>query len=106
VLAVSNLKPSHDAWAKYVHEFHQYMEQWADFNTQVIAHFVARKNLINESKRQTGFNWVEARGDAGIRKYLRWCEEDKIVRQRWMVACEAHELRVREFLKYREKMLQ
>ncbi|KAH8911397.1 hypothetical protein BR93DRAFT_965187 [Coniochaeta sp. PMI_546] len=106
VLAVSNLKPSHDAWAKYVHDFHHYMEQWADFNARVTDHFVARKNLIIESKKLTGFNWVEARGDAGIRKYLQWCEEDKIVRQKWMVACEGHELRVREFLKFREKMLQ
>jgi hypothetical protein len=106
VLAVSNLKPSHDSWSKYVHDFHNYMEQWADFNARVTDHFVARKNLISESRKLTGFNWVEARGDAGIRKYLQWLEEDKIVRQRWMVACEAHELRVREFLKYREKMLQ
>ena len=106
VLAVSNLKPSHDSWVKYVHEFHRYMEQWAEFNAQVTDHFVARKNLINESKKLTGFSWVEARGDAGIRKYLQWCEEDKIVRQKWMAACEGHELRVREFLKYREKMLQ
>lgn len=106
VLAVSNLKPSGDAWDKYVHDFHHYMEQWADFNARVTDHFVARKNLINESRKLTGFSWVEARGDAGIRKYLQWCEEDKIVRQKWMAACEAHELRVREFLKYREKMLQ
>lgn len=106
VLAVSHLKPSQDSWAKYVQEFHRYMEQWADFNAQVTDHFVARKNLISESKKLTGFSWVESRGDAGIRKYLQWCEEDKIVRQKWMAACEAHELRVREFLKYREKMLQ
>jgi hypothetical protein len=106
VLAVANLKPSQDSWAKYVQEFHHYMEQWADFNAQVTDHFVARKNLINESKKLTGFSWVEARGDAGIRKYLQWCEEDQIVRQKWMAACEAHELRVKEFLKYREKMLQ
>jgi hypothetical protein len=106
VLAVSNLKPTNDSWAKYVQDFHRYMEQWADFNAQVTDHFVARKNLIIESKKLTGFSWVEARGDAGIRKYLQWCEEDKIVRQKWMAACEAHELRVKEFLKYREKMLQ
>ncbi|OIW28426.1 hypothetical protein CONLIGDRAFT_681386 [Coniochaeta ligniaria NRRL 30616] len=86
VLAVSNLKPSNDAWEKYVHEFHHYMEQWADFNARVTDHFNARKNLISESKKLTGFNWVEARGDAGLRKYLQWCEEDKIVRQKWMVA--------------------
>ncbi|KAB5577751.1 DnaJ domain-containing protein [Coniochaeta sp. 2T2.1] len=106
VLAVSTLKPSQDSWAKYVHEFHQYMEDFADWNASVTNHFVARKNIIDESKRQTGFNWVEVRGDAGLRKYLQWCEEDKIVRQKWMAACEAHEMRVREFLKYREKMLQ
>lgn len=106
VLAVPHLKPSQDSWAKYVQDFHRYMEQWADFNAQVTDHFVARKNLIIESKKLTGFSWVEARGDAGIRKYLQWCEEDKVVRQKWMAACEAHELRVREFLKYREKMLQ
>ena len=106
VLAVSNLKPGHEAWAKYVQEFHHYMEEWADFNSRVIDHFAARKNFINQSKKATGFNWVEARGDAGIRKYLQWCEEDKIVRQKWMTACDSHELGVREFLKYREKMLQ
>lgn len=106
VLAISHLKPPADAWQKYVHEFRAYAEEWADFNARVTAHFEARKNLIEQSRLKTGFSWIEARGDAGIRKYLEWIEEDKIVRQKWMAACEAHELRVREFLKYREKMLQ
>lgn len=105
-LAVPNLKPGQEAWNKYAQEFRRYMEQWADFNAQVIGHFAARTNMMNESKKSTGFSWVEARGDAGIRKYLQWFEEDKIVRQKWMAACDSHELRVKEFMKYKEKMLQ
>lgn len=106
VLAISNLKPSPDAWKNYVRDFHIYMEQWADFNARVTDHFAARKHMVEESKKRTSFNWVESRDDAGIKKYLQWLEEDKLVRQKWMAACDGHELRVREFLKYKEKMLQ
>lgn len=105
VLAIPHMKPSTEAWAHYVREFHAYMEQWADFNARVTDHFSARKGMMEESRRRTNFTWVEARDDAGMKKYIQWLEEDQLVRRKWMAACEDHERRVREFLGYREKMM-
>lgn len=105
-LAVQTLKPTIEAWKKYVREFHAYMEQWADFNVRVIGHFEKRKEYIVRSKNETGFNWVESRDDSGIRKWLQWLEDDKLYRQKWQGACETHEMNVRAFLKYKEKMMQ
>jgi hypothetical protein len=105
-LAVQSLKPTIEAWRRYVREFHVYMEQWADFNVRVIGHFEKRKEYIVRSKNETGFSWVESHDDSGMRKWLQWLEDDKLYRQKWQAACETHEMSVRAFLKYKEKMLQ
>jgi len=105
-LAVPGLKPSAVAWKTYVQAFHVYMSDFAEFNARYADHFAARRRLIDQNRKDTGFNWIESRGDTGIREYLRWLEEDKIVRQEWTVVSDAHEMRVQEFARCRDKMMQ
>lgn len=105
-LAVPGLKPSAVAWKTYSEAFHKYMSEFADFSARYVDHFAARRRVIDQNRRDTGFNWIESRGDTGIREYLRGIEEDKLVRQKWMAVCDVHELRVREFVKCRDKMMQ
>ena len=103
-LAVPGLKPNATAWAKYVREFGAYMEQWADFNGRVTDHFAARRRQIDESRQLGGFGWLDSKGDSGIDEYLAWLEQDRAVRQKWMAACESHELLLREFKRHRRQM--
>jgi len=89
------------AWMKYVREFGTYMAQWFEFNRRVTDHFAARQRQ-NEGN---GLGWLNTRGEGGVEGYLRALEVDKIVRQKWMAAYEAHELHYREFLGVREMVL-
>ncbi|KAL1845595.1 hypothetical protein VTK73DRAFT_469 [Phialemonium thermophilum] len=104
-LAIKGLKPSAIAWKKYAEEFRAYMNEFADCSARYADHFFARRRVIEQNRKETGFGWVESRGDAGVREYLRWLEEDKLVRQKWTAICDAHEMRVREFIKCRENMM-
>lgn len=105
-LAVPGLKPSAVAWKTYADSFHTYMEEFAGLSARYADHFAARRRLIDQNRKDTGFNWVESRGDAGIREYLRWLEEDKAVRREWTAVSDAHEASVREFVRCRELMMQ
>lgn len=100
VLGVSSLKPSKQTWATYVHNFQEYLVNWTVFNNKILDHFQARRRQVEEQQ----FAWV-AKGDTyGLQQYLNGLEEDKEVRQRWMAASDAHQLRVREFAKAVERM--
>ncbi|KAK3687252.1 hypothetical protein B0T22DRAFT_123314 [Podospora appendiculata] len=103
VLAIPNLRPNATSWTNYVAKFAAYQVDWEAFNKQIVDHFVARQRKC-EVDRSKGVDWVGAVGDAGISETLRACEEDRIVRQKWMAACDAHELQVREFMKHRLRM--
>jgi hypothetical protein len=100
-LCIPGTKASAPAWTTYVREFEAYVALWLDFNRRVTDHFAARQR----AHERKGLAWLDAQGDAGVLEYLRALEEDKIVRQRWMAACEAHELHFREFMGWRERML-
>ncbi|KAK5658234.1 hypothetical protein OQA88_2209 [Cercophora sp. LCS_1] len=102
-LAIKDLKPSIPSWVAYVGEFERYLQGWAAFEKRIAEHFVARQRA-GEEKGDKRFAFINTRGDAGIQQYVRDLEQDKYVRQKWMAACEAHELRMREFIKHREKM--
>ncbi|KAH8884864.1 hypothetical protein GQ53DRAFT_381307 [Thozetella sp. PMI_491] len=104
--AISNLKPSAPAWAKYVREFNAYLIEWSTFNARFTDHFAARRRKVEETQKQGGFDWLGTQGDLGIDQYIRWLEEDKQVRQKWTAACDAHELSIREFQKHRQRMKQ
>jgi hypothetical protein len=104
-LAIANLTPSANAWRDYVLNFHKYLEEWARAEKRIHDHFAARDRKAELEGNQR-FAWINTRGDAGCERYLRHLEEDKYIRQKWMAACEVHELRVRDFMKHREKMKQ
>lgn len=104
-LVVPGTKPSAPAWTKYVREFEVYLGLWLEFNKKVTDHFAARQRLHERTKGPGAASWLDARGGTGVAEYLRALEEDKYVRQRWMAACEAHELHFREFQAHRERML-
>jgi len=87
-----------------VTEFNQYMLDWSIFNGIYVVHFRDRRNEIEKQKREGNFSWLSTRGNAGIRQYMDWLEQDKEARSQWTSACDAHEERVREFAAHREKM--
>ena len=83
-------------WAQYAQSFHQYLQDWTNYENRIVEHFLARKRLREEMGDKT-FNWVKLRGESGIRKYRRELETDKMVRRKWDVLSETHEMRVNEF---------
>lgn len=106
-LVVPGTKVSAPAWTSYVSEFEEYMVKWLEFNKKVTDHFAARQKL-NERKvdeKTRGLAWLNARGEEGVGEYMRSLEEDKFVRQKWMAACESHELWFREFLGARDRVV-
>jgi hypothetical protein len=79
-------------WANYVRDFEAYLAEWPVFNKNIVHHFYKRQQMFEELKKE-GYSCCSA----GVQKYLDWLEEDKQVRQKWMVACDAHQLHVQEF---------
>ncbi|KAH6855651.1 hypothetical protein B0I37DRAFT_411629 [Chaetomium sp. MPI-CAGE-AT-0009] len=100
-LCIPGAKVGAPAWLTYVKEFEAYMALWFEFNRRVTDHFAARQRQ-NEGN---GLAWLNTVGDGGVAEYLKAVEVDKYVRQKWMAACEAHELHFREFLGVRERVL-
>jgi len=104
-LAVSDLKPNKEDWRNYVLGFTRYLEKWAGFEKRIADHFAAR-NREGDGMKEKRFDWTNALSDAGGEKYLQDMAQDKYIRQKWMMACDAHELRVKEFMRHRLKMKQ
>ncbi|KAL2196745.1 hypothetical protein P885DRAFT_77867 [Corynascus similis CBS 632.67] len=100
-LCIPGAKVSAPAWTNYEREFEAYMAMWYEFNRRVTDHFAARQRQ-NEGN---GLGWLNTRDPSGVENYQRALDVDKIVRQKWMAACEAHELHFREFLGVRERVL-
>ena len=67
--------------------------------------FGAAQHCAHRRTNGGEFTWLSTRGDAGIREYLEWLEQDKEVRAKWDEAANDHEKRVREFMTHREKMM-
>ncbi|KAK0645526.1 hypothetical protein B0T16DRAFT_457544 [Cercophora newfieldiana] len=103
-LAVA-LRPSAAAWKDYVINFTKYLDEWNKIEKQIHGHFVARDRRGEQAGAQR-FAWVNMRGDQGCEQYLRHLQEDRFIRQEWAKACDVHEQRVRDYVKYREKMKQ
>ncbi|KAL1843333.1 hypothetical protein VTJ49DRAFT_2150 [Mycothermus thermophilus] len=91
----------HPQWAPYAAAFEAYMNEWHAFNRKMTDHFAARQRQME----QRGFQWVNARGDQGVDVYLEALETDKCVRQKWVAACEAHDLHFKEFMGVRQRVL-
>ncbi|KAL1909328.1 hypothetical protein Sste5344_004958 [Sporothrix stenoceras] len=107
-LGVPGLQPSAGSWDKYVSEFRHYMLEWAAFNKLYVDHFQARCHDVELQRRDGDFAWLtSADGDNnGINRYLDWMEQDEEVRARWSVACSGHDMEVRKFMAFRERMRQ
>ncbi|UKZ73952.1 hypothetical protein TrVFT333_001606 [Trichoderma virens FT-333] len=103
-VAVDSIKPNVPSWNKYLEEFESYLRRWDIFNSQVVDHFATRKSNISHARASKGYSFLGARGDADVVEYHNWLEQDNGVRQRWLAACEEHEMRFREFMTFREKM--
>ncbi|KJR88812.1 uncharacterized protein SPSK_06896 [Sporothrix schenckii 1099-18] len=103
-LGVPGLQPTAAAWDKYVTEFRHYMLEWTAFNSLYVDHFQARRHDIET--RDGDFGWLDsADGDNdGINRYLDWMEQDAEVRAVWSVSCSNHDMDVRKFMAYRERM--
>ncbi|KAL2266924.1 hypothetical protein VTJ83DRAFT_4201 [Remersonia thermophila] len=91
----------HPQWAPYAAAFEAYMTEWYAFNRKMTDHFAARQRQMENR----GFGWVNMRGDHGVDEYLEALETDKFVRQKWIAACEAHDLHFREFMGVRQRVL-
>lgn len=102
-LAVPNLKPSAVAWKKYVEEFATYLKDFSVYNALFNDHFVARKIQIHETLSDP--TWLGSRDASGIQQYMSWAEEDREVREKWVEACNKHELNCRLFSVHRDKMM-
>ncbi|KXX77865.1 DnaJ-related protein rsp1 [Madurella mycetomatis] len=99
-LVISGTRPGAPEWQTYVREFETYMTKWYAYCKKMTNHFSKRQSL-NE---RNGLGWLNMQGDAGAQDYLQALEEDKYIRQKWMAACDAHELHFREYLRHRERM--
>ncbi|EEY14925.1 conserved hypothetical protein [Verticillium alfalfae VaMs.102] len=103
-LAVSGLRPSLTTWQKYLVEFQNYLQQWDAFNAQITYHFEVRKAQILEERGTAGYAFLTTQGDEGVEQYLSWVRQDKEVRRKWSLACDEHEMRMLDFLKYKKLM--
>jgi hypothetical protein len=114
-------------WTRYISEMNAYMHDWNIFNRKVLDHFMARQAQLDLTLMP---NWMSAVGDgpsgeevsaavqeassrndvsgvhhhqkAGYAAYRQWLDEDIVVRQWWIVACERHQKAVEELGRVRE----
>ncbi|KAK4140855.1 uncharacterized protein C8A04DRAFT_14576 [Dichotomopilus funicola] len=100
-LCIPGAKFSAPAWRNYETEFEAYMVAWFAFNRRMTDHFAARQRRNEEG----GLDWLNAQGDGGVNEYVRALDQDRYVRQKWMAACEKHELHFREFMQVRDRLL-
>lgn len=106
-LAVPGLQPTAAAWDRYVSDFRHYMLAWTAFNNLCVDHFQARRNEVEVQRRRHGdFSWLTDVDNEGINHYLDWMDQDQEVRARWSAACDGHDLNVRQFMAFRERMRQ
>ncbi|KAK3358595.1 hypothetical protein B0T24DRAFT_693064 [Lasiosphaeria ovina] len=103
--AIATPKPKSAMWASYARDFEKYLRDWPVFNKNIADHFFRRQQMYEQLNAE-GYNWIVSKNDVKIEEYIQWLEQDKRVRQKWMAACDAHELHVREFQKIREQVRQ
>lgn len=97
------LKPSASTWKKYMEDFAQYMVEWHLYNTRFIDHFAARR--VQMQTKLSNRDWVAARDGSGLDEYNSWANQDRTVRDKWVVACNNHDIHMRGFMVNREKMM-
>ncbi|KAK4180872.1 hypothetical protein QBC36DRAFT_6909 [Triangularia setosa] len=100
-LAFGGAKVGSPAWNTYAKEFEAYMIAWSQWNGTMLTHFSTRQAQQNSE----GFAWVGAIGDNGYQEYVNALELDKPLRQKWLTACDNHELQFKEFQKMRRGLM-
>ncbi|UNI21708.1 hypothetical protein JDV02_007675 [Purpureocillium takamizusanense] len=103
-VAIEGMKPNAASWSKYLEDFETYLQEWDNFNGQVVDHFATRNFNISSIRAAKGYAFLGARSDSDIQSYMHWVQQDNDVRRRWSAACEEHEKRLGEFMAFREKM--
>jgi curved DNA-binding protein CbpA len=102
-MAVSGLQPTMPSWEKYSSEFESYMKQWDIFHGLVTDHFATRNSQIAGSRQTKGYDFLR-RNEGDCLDYFKSVQQDNDIRRRWNAACEEHELRLAEFIAFRDKM--
>lgn len=100
IAQIGVVRPNVTQFKKYVDDFHQYMDKWDTFNSQIMGHFTARENNFRIRRQHRGANWLDETTD----DYLTELEQDKEVDQWWYAARENHEAQIREFKLFRERV--
>ncbi|KAI1776832.1 hypothetical protein F4818DRAFT_360438 [Hypoxylon cercidicola] len=99
-IAQVGVRPNLTQFTKYVDDFHQYMDKWASFNSQIMGHFTARETNCRIRRQQRGAAWLDDTAD----DYLAELEQDKEVDQWWYAARENHQAQIREFKLFKERV--
>ncbi len=99
-IATNATRPNPSSWETYVNAFKAYMTEYDKFNTNMILHFVARKNQVDAYPP----GWLEAFGGSNIEKYKIGLKADKHVHEWWNVAMDKHISAVTDFQWVRDVM--
>ncbi|KAI0171894.1 hypothetical protein GGR52DRAFT_446467 [Hypoxylon sp. FL1284] len=99
-IAQVGVQPNLTHFMKYVEDFHQYMDKWEDFNSQILGHFTAREANFKSRRQQRGASWINDNSD----EYLTELEQDKEVDQWWYTARQNHQAQIREFKLFKERV--
>ncbi|KAI1768794.1 hypothetical protein GGR53DRAFT_353579 [Hypoxylon sp. FL1150] len=100
IAQVGVVRPNLTQFKKYVDDFHQYMDKWASFNSQIMGHFTARETNFKIRRQQRGADWLDEATD----DYLTELEQDKEVDRWWYTARENHQAQIREFKLFKERV--
>ncbi|XXG98574.1 hypothetical protein Hte_004899 [Hypoxylon texense] len=100
IAQVGVVRPNVTQFKKYVDDFHQYMDKWESFNSQIMGHFTTRENNFRIRRQQRGADWLDDATD----DYLLELEQDKEVNRWWLTARDNHEAQIREFKLFRERV--
>ncbi|KAI0132549.1 DnaJ domain-containing protein [Xylariales sp. AK1849] len=103
-MAISGIRPNHTQWRKYAHDFYNYMEKWEAFHQKVLDHFSARQTEFIKRRQEHGPTWLDTMSTVdGTSLYLTELEQDFDVRKKWAKACDEHQIRIREFVAFRDR---
>ncbi|KAI1379286.1 hypothetical protein F4677DRAFT_464679 [Hypoxylon crocopeplum] len=100
------LRPTQLQFRKYAQDFYQYMDKWESFNAKIIQHFSTRQENFRARRQQRGAAWLDTTLSSSdpARDYLVELEQDQAVRQQWAHAHADHQMKVREFMKFRDQV--
>ncbi|KAI2624265.1 hypothetical protein GGR54DRAFT_568530 [Hypoxylon sp. NC1633] len=93
-------RPNIVHYRKYAQDFFVYLDKWENFNTKVMEHFKTRQLIYGDRRRRRGMTWL----DTATAEYMAEVEQDQDVRLQWTQACADHQIRVREFMTYKEQV--